>query len=292
MSRIAYVNGRYEPLSQAMVSVEDRGYQFADGVYEVVAIWNGYPVDLAEHMDRLERSMAELHFAQTPHRNALGVIAKHVVRENRVRNGILYIQVNRGTAARNHVFPGDDISPSVVMTARSGLGPSDEQAAEGVGVTVQDDIRWGRRDIKSVGLLANALSKQAAKEQSAFESLLVNPDGTVTEASAANVWLVDKDGALVTRPLGPDILGGITRARVMSLAEEAGFEVKEDVFTLDDTFAAREVFLTGTTTFVLPVVQVGDTIIANGHPGEKACELRDRYVGYLNSLGPESWAVA
>ncbi len=291
MSRIAYVNGRYEPLNHAMVSVEDRGYQFADGVYEVIAIWKGHPVDFAQHMDRLERSMAELHFAQTPHRKALGVIAKHVVRENRVNNGILYIQINRGTAARNHVFPGDDTGPSVVMTARSGLGPSDAQAQEGVSVAVQDDIRWGRRDIKSVGLLANALSKQAAKEQSAYESILVNPDGTVTEASAANVWLVNGDGALVTRPLGPDILGGITRARVMALAKDAGYRVREDVFTLEDTVSAREVFLTGTTTFVLPVIQVGEKVIANGHPGEKACDLRDRYVAYLNSLDDESWNV-
>ena len=291
MSRISYVNGRYEPHAQAMVSVEDRGYQFADGVYEVIAIWNGYPADLPAHMDRLERSTGELHFASTPHRSALGVIAKQVVRLNRVRNGILYMQVNRGTAARNHVFPGDDIAPSVVVTARTGLGPSDEQAGKGVGLSIQEDVRWGRRDIKSVGLLANALTKQAAKEEGAFESLLVNPDGTVTEASAANVWLVDRDGALVTRPLGPEILAGITRSRVMNLAERAGLVVKENVFTLEDVLAAREVFLTGTTTFVLPVVQVGDSVIANGHPGEKACALRDQYVSYLNSLGPESWHV-
>ena len=291
MSRIAYVNGRYEAHTQAMVSVEDRGYQFADGVYEVVAIWNGYPVDFAGHLDRLERSMTELHFAATPLRSALGVIAKQVVRLNRVQNGILYIQVNRGTAARNHVFPGEGAGPSVVMTARSGLGPSEEQAQAGVSLSVQDDVRWGRRDIKSVGLLANALSKQAAKEQGAFESLLVNPDGTVTEASAANIWLVDQEGTLVTRPLGPDILAGITRARVMALAKEVGYSVKEDLFSLNQVLAAREVFLTGTTTFVLPVVQVGEAIIANGHPSEKACTLRDAYIAYLNSLGPESWHV-
>jgi len=291
MSRIAYVNGRYKPHAHAMVSIEDRGYQFADGVYEVVALWNSYPVDLKGHMDRLERSMAELHFSHIPHRSALGVIAKQIVRENRVKNGTLYIQVNRGTAARDHLFPGSGTGPSVVMTSRSGLGPSNVQAEKGVKLTVQDDIRWGRRDIKSVGLLANALSKQAAKEQKAFESLLINPDGTVTETSAANVWLVNQDGDLVTRPLGPDILGGITRARVMALAEEAGYTVKEEVFTLDDTLSACEIFLTGTTTFVLPVVQVGKTLIANGHPGEKACDLRYRYINFLNNLDVKSWAI-
>ena len=291
MSRIAYVNGRYEPHVQAMVSVEDRGYQFADGVYEVVAIWNGFPVDFAPHMDRLERSMAELRFSETPYRTALGVIAKRVVCLNRVRNGILYLQISRGTAARNHVFPDAGVGPSVVMTSRSGLGPTEEQANDGVHLAVQNDERWGRRDIKSIGLLPNALATQAAKEKGAFESLLVNPDGTVTEASAANVWLVDQDGVLVTRPLGPDILGGITRARIFILAKDAGYTVAEQVFTLEQALSAREIFLTGTTTSVLPVVQVDDTVIANGLPGETARALRSRYQTFLDDLGPESWHV-
>ena len=291
MSRISYVNGRYEPHGQAMVSIEDRGYQFADGVYEVVAIWNGLPVDLEPHMDRLERSMTELRFAATPHRSALAIIAKQVVRLNRVRNGILYIQINRGTAARNHLFPRAEAGPSLVMTSRSGLGPTEEQAECGVHLSVQNDERWGRRDIKSVGLLPNALAKQAAKEKGAFESLLVNPDGTVTEASAANVWLIDSDGALVTRPLGPDILAGITRARVIALAQDAGYTIKEQVFSLDKALAAREIFLTGTTTFVLPVVQVDNTVIGNGHPGQTASDLRQRYKDFLDGLSPESWRV-
>lgn len=292
MTRIAYVNGRYEPHDTARVSIEDRGYQFADGVYEVVAIWDGCAVDLSPHMDRLERSMSELQFPNPPLRTSLGVIAREVVRVNRVRTGILYIQVNRGTAPRNHPFPSTQVNCSVVMTVRHGLGPSAFDVKNGVGLKVEKDQRWLRRDIKSVGLLANVLSKQAAKEYGAFEALLVDPDGTVTESSAANVWLVDKEGVLVTRPLGPQILGGITRARVISIAQECGLEVREEVFTLDSILSAREVFLTGTTTFVLPVVQVDDAAIANGHPGQIACDLRDRYQSYLESLDNKtSWHV-
>lgn len=179
------------------------------------------------------------------------------------------------------------------MTVRHGLGPSAHDIENGVSLKVQDDQRWKRRDIKTIGLLPNVLTKQAAKAAGAFEALLINPDGTVTEASAANVWLVDKDGTLVTRPLGPEILGGITRARVMAIAQEAGRPVRETVFTLEDVLAAREVFLSGTTTFVLPVTRIDDTVIANGHPGEAACDLRDRYQGYLNALEPgTSWHVA
>ena len=292
MTRFAYVNGRYETHSGATVSIEDRGYQFADGVYEVVAVWGGCAVDLVGHMDRLDRSMAEVQFPNPPSRRALGIIAQEVVRLNRIRTGILYIQINRGTAPRNHPFPGEGVPCSVVMTARHGLGPSVNEIENGVSLKVQDDQRWKRRDIKTIGLLPNVLTKQAAKASGAFEALLVNPDGTVTESSAANIWLVDKDGTLVTRPLGPEILGGITRARVMTIAEEAGRPVREAVFTLEDVFAAREVFLTGTTTFVLPVTKVDDAVIANGHPGETACDLRDRYQGFLESHDRDtSWHV-
>lgn len=284
MSRIAYVNGQYVPHNDAAVSIEDRGYQFADGVYEVVAIWNGCAVDLAPHMDRLERSMAELRFPNPPFRQALGVIAKETVRLNKVQNGILYIQINRGSASRNHPFPSSETVCSVVMTARSGLGPSSDQAENGVSLSAQEDIRWKRRDIKTVGLLANVLSKQHAKENDAFEALLIDPDGTVTEASAANVWIVDKGGVLKTRPLGPEILGGITRARVLALASDAGLSVEETNFTMDDVTQAKEVFLTGTTTFVLPVTQIDNHIIANGHPGETTRQLRSAYVNYLGGL--------
>ncbi len=288
MSRIAYVNGQYVPHMGAAVSIEDRGYQFADGVYEVVAIWNGCAVDFAPHMDRLERSMAEIRFPNPPHIGALSVIARETVQRNKVRNGILYIQVNRGSASRNHPFPNPSTACSVVMTARSGLGPTTDEAVNGVRLSVQDDIRWKRRDIKTVGLLANVLNKQQAKEHGAFEALLIDPDGTITEASAANVWIVDGKGTLKTRPLGPEILGGITRARTVELAAQAGLPVVEEAFSLDDVLQAREVFLTGTTTFVLPVTQVDEHVIANGHPGETARGLRQRYLAYLESIEPQT----
>lgn len=293
MSRIAYVNGRYVRHKDAMISIEDRGFQFADGVYEVVAIVNGCPVDLKPHFERLDRSMSELRFSSPPNRSTLAIISREVVRRNRVRDGILYMQVNRGQAPRDHVFPLGDRECSVVMTARSGLGPNTKQRDMGVTLVIQDDQRWLRRDVKSVGLLANALTKQAAKEKGAFESLLVNPDGTVTEASAANLWFVDKDGTLVTRPLGPEILGGITRARVMALAQEAGYKIREAVFTVDDVLSAKEVFLTGTTTFVLPVVQIDEAVISNGHPGEATRDLGSRYETFLRSLKRDSsWRVS
>ena len=291
MSRFAYVNGRYERHTLASVSIEDRGYQFADGVYEVIAIWNRYPVDFSQHISRLERSMSELSFAAKPYPSALSIIAQRVVRLNRVINGILYIQISRGTAARNHSFPQSDSGPSIVMTSRSGVGPTDKQVIEGVSLAIQNDERWGRRDIKSVGLLANALAKQRAIDSGAFDALLVNPDGTVTEASTANVWLVGADKTLITRPLGSDILGGITRARIIALAKEAGYTVKEEIFGTDEALSAKEIFLTGTTTFVLPVVQVDNTVIDDGHPGDISRELRDSYKSFLDGLGAESWNV-
>ncbi|MFL2770479.1 MAG: D-amino-acid transaminase [Rhodospirillaceae bacterium] len=291
MSRFAYVNGRYERHGLASVSIEDRGYQFADGVYEVIAIWNGLPVDFCQHMYRLERSMSELRFAARPHLSALSIIGQRVVRLNRVVNGILYIQISRGTATRNHSFPHIDSGPSVVMTSRSGVGPTDKQVTEGVNLVIQSDERWGRRDIKSVGLLANALAKQRAIDSGAFDALLVNPDGTVTEASTANIWLVGEDDTLITRPLGSDILGGITRARILALAKKAGYRVKEKIFTTDEALTAKEIFLTGTTTFVLPVVQVDNTIIGGGSPGRISSVLRDSYKLFLDDIGAESWHV-
>jgi D-alanine transaminase len=292
MTRFAYVNGRYEIQRSASVSIEDRGYQFADGVYEVIALWNSCPIDLLGHMDRLERSMAEVKFPNPPSRTALKVIAQELVRLNRMGTGILYVQINRGAAPRNHPFPGDHINCSVVMTVRHGLGPSATEFQDGVGLKVEEDLRWLRRDIKTIGLLPNVLTKQAAKSVGAFEALLVNPDGTVTEASTANIWLVGADGILVTRPLGPEVLGGITRARVMALAKDAGRKVREATFTLDEVLSAREVFLTGTTTFVLPVSKIDETLISNGYPGEVTCDLRDRYLTFLNSHNKEtSWYV-
>jgi D-alanine transaminase len=292
MSHIAYVNGRYVPQKQAFVHIEDRGYQFADAVYEVTCIWNGKPVDHAAHLARLRRSLKELRIPVPTTDAALSVIMREVIRRNRVRNGTVYIQVGRGVAPRNHPFPVKAIKPSVVVTAKHGAGPSEATAQAGVKVTVQPDIRWGRVDIKSVGLLPNALAKQAAVEAKAFEALLVNEAGVVTEASASNAWLVTKDKTIVTHPGTNKILSGITRKTVAALAAKAGYMVDERTFTLDEVYAAKEVFLTGTTTFVLPVVQIDDRTIANGAPGETSLALRKLYLDYVNALDERAWSVA
>ncbi len=291
MTHIAYVNGRYLPQRQAFVHIEDRGYQFADAVYEVTCIWNGKPVDHAAHLARLRRSLAELRIQAPMSDAALTVVLREIVRVNRVKNGTVYIQVGRGVATRGHAFPTKKTKPSVVVTAKHGAGPSESIAQAGVKVTVRPDIRWGRVDIKTVGLLPNVLAKQAAVDAKAFEALLVQADGVVTEASSSNAWLVTKDKTIITHPATNKILSGITRATVMKLARAAGYTVHECTFTLDDVYAAKEVFLSGTTTFVLPVVQVDDRVIANGAPGETALSLRKAYLDYVNGLADTAWAV-
>jgi D-alanine transaminase len=291
MSHIAYVNGRYLPQKLATVHIEDRGYQFADAVYEVTCIWDGRPVDHAGHIKRLARSLSELRIAMPCSPAALTAIMREVVRVNRVNRGTIYIQVGRGVAVRNHPFPKNPVKPSLVMVAKHGAGPSEAIAQAGVKLIVQPDIRWGRVDIKTVGLLPNTLAKQAAIEAKAFEALLTKPDGTVTEACAANAWIVTKDKVLVTHPLTNEILGGITRDTVLKIATQSGYQVQERPFSLDEALAAKEIFLTGTTTFVLPVVQVGERPIANGAAGSVALDLRQKYMDYVNALDDRAWAV-
>ncbi|MSO97377.1 MAG: D-amino-acid transaminase [Rhodospirillaceae bacterium] len=291
MSHVAYVNGRYLPQKQASVHIEDRGYQFADAVYEVTCIWNGLPVDHAAHMRRLRRSLSELRIAMPCSEAALTAITREVVRRNRVTRGTVYLQVGRGVAVRNHSFPAKPVKPSLVIVAKHGAGPTESVAQAGVKVLAQPDIRWGRVDIKSIGLLPNALAKQAAVEAKAFEALFVTPSGTVTEASASNAWIVTKDKALVTHPLSTEILGGVTRDTVLRLAKAAGYEIQERPFSLAEALAAKEMFLTGTTTFVMPVVRVNERPIANGSPGSVSLDLRQRYIAYVNALDERAWAV-
>lgn len=288
MSHIAYVNGRYLPQQAARVHIEDRGYQFADGVYEVMCIWNGYPVDLAGHMQRLNRSLKELQIASPASDSALTLILKEVVWRNRVEMGTVYIQVNRGVAPRAHAFPSAKVRPSLVITAKHGAGPSETVAQAGVKVITLPDIRWERVDIKSVGLLPNALAKQSASEAKAFEALL-HVDGTVTEASSSNAWIVTPDKTIVTHPATNAILAGITRATVLKIARAAGYSIEERPFTLAEALKAKEVFLTGTTTFVMPVVQIDERPVANGAPGTIALDLRQRYRAYIDSLTDAAW---
>ncbi len=279
MSRIAYVNGRYLPHDQAHVHVEDRGYQFSDGVYEVSAVCGGRVIDEEPHLDRLERSLGELRMSLPLPRSALRLVTREVLRRNRVRDGIVYLQVTRGTAARDHPFP-EAAEGAVVLTARPVRWP--ERAADdgGAAVVSLPDGRWGRCDVKSVSLLPNVLAKQAAREKDAYEAWFVDPEGRVTEGSSTNAWIVDDTGRAVTRDLQSNILGGITRRRVIRLAREAGIEVEERPFTLDEAQAAPEAFLTSTTSFVRAIVRIDGRPVGDGRPGPVTLRLRDLYLSY------------
>jgi len=279
MSRVAYVNGQYVPHGQATVHVEDRGFQFADGVYEVWSVFDGRMADFDGHMTRLHRSLNELRIPIPMTREALERVLKETVRRNRVREGLVYIQVTRGTARRDHPFPAEGTPPSVIVTARSlPLSKGNAAAAKGVAVITQPDIRWGRCDIKTVGLLPNVLAKQAAKERGAAEAWMVDEMGLVTEGSSTNAWIVDETGKLRTRDTQANILHGITRAAVLALAADEGIEVEERAFSVDEAKRAREAFYTSASGFVMPAVSIDGAKVGDGKPGPVTTKLRALYI--------------
>jgi D-alanine transaminase len=281
MSRTAYVNGRYVPHRQAQVHVEDRGYQFADGVYEVIAVHEGRFLDEDGHLERLDRSLTELRIGWPMSRPALRLVAREVVRRNRVRNGFLYMQITRGVARRDHAFP-KDARRSVVMTARH-LPRYDPGAAKEIAVDVITipDIRWRRCDIKSVSLLPNILGKQQAVEAGAYEAWQVDDDGFVTEGTATNAWIVSRDRQLVTRDASHAILNGITRLAVLKVAREHGIGFVERPFSVDEAREAREAFLTSSTNHVKAVVSIDGRSVGNGHIGELTSSLIDLYARHM-----------
>src|SRR6187401_129846 len=281
MSRIAYVNGRYVPHGQAKVAFEDRGYQFADGVYEVCEVRGGRMIDESRHMARLDRSLKELRIARPMSSRALAVVMRETIRRNRVRDGIIYLQITRGVARRDFPFPAENTRPSLVVTARSSdLDRFEQVAAEGVSVITVPDIRWKRVDIKSVALLPNVLAKQIAREQGAREAWLVDKQGRVTEGSSSNAWIVSKDGKLITHALGHDILPGITRAVVVEVARAQGLSLEERTFTVEEAYQAREAFITSASQVVLPVVRIDGRPVGNGAPGLITTALRRDYHRY------------
>ncbi|MFS8038479.1 D-amino-acid transaminase [Xanthobacter sp. AM11] len=278
MSRIAYVNGRYLPHHDASVHVEDRGYQFADGVYEVCEVWNGHLVDERRHLDRLERSLRELRIAEPMGRAALSLVLREVVRRNGVRDGLVYLQVTRGVARRDHVFPPLGTAPSLVVTARRADRAAQEKVAQqGVAVITVPENRWPRVDIKSISLLPNVLAKQQAKEAGAREAWFVDAQGFVTEGGSTNAWIVTRAGRIVTRPAELGILRGITRTVVMEVARALGLEVEERPFTVAEAAAAQEAFITAATTVVMPVVVLDGRPVGDGKPGPVAVALRLKF---------------
>jgi len=278
MSRIAYVNGRYLPLSHAKVDIEDRGFQFADGVYEVCEVRGGKLVDERRHLTRLGRSLGELRITQPMSATALGIILRETVRRNRVRDGIVYLQITRGVARRDFPFPAAGTKPSIVITARSNdLARLEQMASQGIAVITVPDIRWQRVDIKSVALLPNVLAKQTARDQGAREAWLVDGQGRVTEGASSNAWIVNRDGKLITRPLGHDILPGITRSVVMDVIKGQGLAFEERPFTVEEAYAAREAFVTSASQIVMPVVSIDGKPVGNGGPGLVATALRSAF---------------
>lgn len=284
MKRMAYVNGRYRPHAEAAVHVEDRGYQFADGVYEVVAIHRRRFVDEHPHLDRLDRSLDALRIDWPMSRAALRQVMRELVRRNAVDEGLIYIQVTRGVAPRGHAFPRPQVAPGLVMTTRRAWSVPIAALREGVSVVSVPDLRWARCDIKSISLLPNVLGKQAAVEAGAYEAWHIDASGVITEGSSTNAWIVTRQGRVVTHPPGPQILNGVTRSTVLRLASESQIGVEERPFTLEELKMAREAFLTSTSSHVLPVTQVDGQPIGDGRPGEIALRLRELYLAELDRL--------
>jgi len=280
MARIAYVNGRYRPLQSEAVVAEDRGYQFADGVYEVIKVLGGRLRDLERHLDRLERSLAAVEIAPPMPRRALVSVIEETLRRNRLARALVYLQVTRGNAPRNHVFPRR-ARPSLVVTVRRPTFPGEREREEGVGVITLPDLRWGRCDIKSISLLPNVLARQGAAAAGCREAWLIDRDGMVTEGSASNAYIVDGAGRLITHPLGERILGGITRSVVLELARDEGIEVVEQPFSLDEAHRAREAALSSTSSWLLPVTSIDGRTISNGMPGHVVRRLMARYAAHL-----------
>jgi D-alanine transaminase len=279
MPRIAYVNGRYVPHAEACVHIEDRGYQFADAVYEVWALFGGRLADLDGHLRRLARSLSELEIPHPMTDAALLAVLRETVRRNGVRDGLLYLQVSRGQARRDHVIPDPPPKPAVVVTVKPvNLSQLDAQARRGAKVITAPDNRWGRCDIKTVGLLPNALAKTEARRAGAAEVWFVDAEGLISEGGSTNAWIIDQNGVLRTRGDEANILRGVTRTRVFDIAAELQLPVEHRPFTLAEAQSAREAFFTAASAFVTPVIAIDGVEIANGRPGPTALRLRDLYL--------------
>ncbi len=283
MARLAYVDGRYVAHNAASVHVEDRGFQFSDGVYEVISIVGRRLIDMEGHLDRLERSLKALDMPEPVSRPVLAMIMRELVTRNRVREGIIYLQVTRGVAPRDHKFPAG-LKPTLVMTTKHVDFLNQKRLSDGVKVISIPDIRWGRCDIKAVALLPNCMGKTQAASAGAYEAWQVDTEGFVTEGTSSNAWILTRDNVLKTRGLGPDILRGVTRDSLMRIAAEEGVTVVEEAFTVEEARDAREAFVTSATSFLTPVVKIDDRVIGNGAPGSLSCRLQRWYIDYCTGV--------
>ena len=286
MSRIAYVNGRYAPSAQASVSIQDRAFVFGDGVYEVCEVRGGLLIDEERHLARLRRSLEATRISWPVGERALRLILRETVRKNLVRDGLVYLQISRGAARRDHGFPASSVRPGLVVVARS-LDPSAgaARAAAGVAVISLPEQRWTRPDIKSLQLLPNVLAKQAAREAGAFEAWFVDRDGFVTEGASTNAWIVASDGTLVTRKADETILHGVARARLLDVAKNLALRFEERAFTVSEAKDAREAFLSSATLVATSVVSIDGAAIGDGKPGAVVEALRRAFHGVAEKSG-------
>ncbi len=281
MSRIAYVNGRYVPHAQAHVHIEDRGFQFADSVYEVCEIRAGALIDAPRHLARLQRSLDELNIAIPMAREALLLTLSQVAARNRVRNGMVYLQVTRGVSPRDHAFPKTPIRPSLIVTARAlDITAGDARAGQGVSVMTLPETRWTRVDIKTTGLTANVMARQAARAAGHFEAWFVDEHGYIVEGAATNAWIVTREGRVLTRPDDGSILPGVTRATLLDVMTGEGIGYEERAFTVREACQAAEAFCTGATLIVMPVIAIDGQKIGTGCPGPVATRLRAKFHAY------------
>jgi D-alanine transaminase len=279
--RIAYVNGRYVAHGEAGVHIEDRGLQLGDAIYEVVGVANGRFFDEEEHLDRLERSLREIGMAMPMGRAALKLVTREIARRNKLRDGLVYLQVTRGAVRRDHPVPANPPRPTLIMTARA-MDPAvlSKRLVEGIAVATQPDERWGRCDIKTTQLLANGLAKTAARKTGAYEAWLVDRDGNVTEGASTTAWIVDGEGRLVTRSLSNAILPGVTRRVILQVAAEAQIPVVQRAFTPAEAAAAKEAFISSATGAALPVIAVDGRKIGDGKPGPVTRRVQELYAAH------------
>lgn len=288
MAKISYVNGRYVHHREALVHMEDRGYQFSDGVYEVMCFYNGRMLDEALHMKRLARSLKELRITAPMSDKALQLVTRELIARNGRENGTVYLQISRGVARRDHPFP-KTVRPSIVMAVTGGKMPKAKEVSDGVNVITIPDLRWQRRDIKSISLLANVLAKQAAAEAKAKEAWLYDEDGIISEGSSSNNAIVNAKGEIMTSPADHHILGGITRNVVLELARKNGFKVIEKSFSVKEAVAAKEAFMMSTTCNVLPVTLIDGKKVADGKPGPVTLKLLKLYHEHIYHETGKQW---
>ncbi len=276
MSRIVFVNGAFVPFEQALIPIMDRGFLFADGIYEVSAVVNGRLVDNDAHLARLDRSLKEIRIENPYSAEEWIRLEEELVRRNGLVEGTVYMEVTRGAAEREFAFP-KDVKPTVVMFTQPKNITRSPQAETGIAVITVPDLRWKRRDIKSVALLAQVLAKQAAAEAGVGEAWMVE-DGKVTEGASSTTFVITRDRRIVTRPLSNAILPGITRKAVIRLAEENGLAVEERLFSIEEAHEAAEAFITSASSFVMPVVKIDGRPVADGRPGPLTRRLRALYL--------------